>query len=109
MSQPLPYKDLKFSDISIDDVLKTSDENYEGYILEVDLVFPEAIHEKLKEFPPCPENISPKLEWLSEFQKSLLRGKRKDDKIRIATCPKLVPHLFEHKQYCIHYRNLKIN
>ena len=38
MSQPLPYKDHKFSDISIDDVLKTSDDNDEGYILEVDLI-----------------------------------------------------------------------
>ena len=28
--------------------------------------------DKLKEFPPCPENISPELDWLSEFQKQLI-------------------------------------
>ena len=34
MSQHLPYKDLKFSNITLDEVLETSDENDEGYILE---------------------------------------------------------------------------
>ena len=68
MSQHLPYKDLKFSNITLDEVLETSDENDEGYILEIDLIFPKEIQDKLKEFPPCPENISPELDWLSEFQ-----------------------------------------
>ena len=27
--------------------------------------------------------------------------------MRISKCPKLVPHFYEHKNYCIHYRNLK--
>ena len=48
MSQPIPYKDLTFSENSIDDVCKTSDDNDEGYMLEVDWVFPEHIHEQLK-------------------------------------------------------------
>ena len=114
MSQPLPFKNLQFSDVDIDTVLNTSDESETGYIIEVDLTFPEEIHDKLKEFPPCPENVAPGLDWLSDFQKELLKekqdDKRKTDKetpLRVSKCAKLVPHLFEHKNYCIHYRNLK--
>ena len=103
MSQSLPYKDLKFSSTSLE-VLE-ADENDEGYILEIDLRFPENIQDKLKEFPLCPENISPELNWLSEFQKQLLE--KNNNKMRVSKCPKLVPHFFEHESYCIHYRNLK--
>jgi len=106
MSQSLPYKDLKFSNISLDEVLETSDENDEGYILEIDLRFPDEIHDKLKEFPPCPENVSPDLSWLSDFQKQLILEKN-NNKMRISKCAKLIPHFHEHKNYCIHYRNLK--
>ena len=72
MVQPLPYSNIKFDAVSIDDVLNTSDDNDVGYIVECDLIFPEEIHDLVKEFPPCPENTSPKLEWLSEFQIKVL-------------------------------------
>jgi hypothetical protein len=35
------------------------------------LRIPEEIHEDLKEFPPCAENICPKAKWMSDFQKQL--------------------------------------
>ena len=68
--------------------------------------FPEEIHDKIKEFPPCPENVCPKLEWLSDFQKQLILEKN-NGKMRIPKCEKLIPHLYEHKNYCIRYKNLK--
>jgi hypothetical protein len=61
MSQSLPYKNIKFdTNISIEDVLKTSDDDEVGYIIELDLLVPknEKLHDKLKEFPPCPENMA---------------------------------------------------
>jgi hypothetical protein len=63
-------------------------------------------HDKLKEFPPCPENISPSLNWLSDFQKQLIL-ETNNNKMRISYCPKLIPHFHEHENHCIHYRNLK--
>ena len=72
-------------------------------IVECDLIFPKEIHEKLKEYPPCPENICPKAEWMSDFQKQLLQT----NNLKVSKCPKLIPHLYEHKNYCIHYRNFK--
>ena len=69
MSQLLPYKNLEFSNVNIEDVLKTSDENEVGYILEVDLHIPEELHDKLEEFPPCPEIMTPSVDLFSDYQK----------------------------------------
>ena len=41
-------------------ILKESNNNETGDILEVDLTFPEEKHEKLREFPICPENTTVK-------------------------------------------------
>jgi hypothetical protein len=104
MSEPLPYNNLQFiMNYSLDDILNAADNNEIGYILEVDLSFPEHIHDKLREFPPCPENTDIKEEWLSDYQKNLM----KQLNIKGSHCDKLVPHLYDHKNYVIHYRNLK--
>ena len=72
MVQPLPYADLKFNDnISLRQILNTPDEASTGYIVEVDFEFPRLLHDKLKQFVPCPEAIAPKAEWFSEFQLEL--------------------------------------
>ena len=104
MSQYLPYKNLALNkDIGIDEILKTGDEADVGYIIECDLEFPKEIHDKLKEFPPCPETLAPSAEMLSKYQKTLIEK----DNIKVGGCAKLVPHLMKHEKYCIHYRNLK--
>ena len=80
MSQHLPFKGLQFVDTDINTILNTSDTSSTGYIVEVDLRFPKEIHDKLKEFPPCPENMAPGLDWLSDFLKQLLKEKQDDKK-----------------------------
>jgi hypothetical protein len=70
MSQSLPYKDPEFSNFDIDDVLNTNDDNDEGYILEIDLHIPEDIHDKLQEFPPCPEIMTPDVNMFSDYRKN---------------------------------------
>ena len=104
MSQYLPYKNISLnSEIDIDTILKTDDNSKYGYIVECDLEFPQEIHDKLKEFPPCPESIAPTKEMLSEFQKKMAEKSN----VKVGSCSKLVPHLMKHEKYCIHYRNLK--
>lgn len=62
MSQPLPYKNFKFlSENEIlnftDDFIKKLEVHSEiGYILEVDLDYPEQIHDIHLDYPFCPEN-----------------------------------------------------
>ena len=104
MSQYLPYRNIALTkDVDIDTILKTDDNSKVGYIVECDLEFPIEIHDKLKEFPPCPETFAPTKEMLSQYQHSLIEK----DNIKVGGCSKLIPHLMKHEKYCIHYRNLK--
>ena len=104
MRQVLPYKGLKFNTtIDLEGILNTSDNNQIGYYVECDLEYPEELHDKFKEYPPCPESLTAKEEWLSDFQKDIM----KQNKMKHSKRSKLIPHLMKHEKYVAHYRNLK--
>ena len=46
----------------------------QGYIVEVDLIYPENIHESTKSFPLCPENLNIHYGMLSPYQKKCLKN-----------------------------------
>ena len=103
MCQHLPYSDIKLNnDILFDDVVNTPDESDIGYMVEVDLSFPKAIHELLKQFVPCPENIIPKTEWFNEYQNEVQALTNANTKNH-----KLVAHFYDRKNYTLHYCNLE--
>ncbi|KAJ8915329.1 hypothetical protein NQ315_008213 [Exocentrus adspersus] len=58
MSQSLPYGGFKWVDPNID-VLSIGDESSKGYILEVDLEYPNHLHDAHKDLPFCPEHSAP--------------------------------------------------
>jgi hypothetical protein len=108
MIQPLPYAGLEFdTNTTLEQILETADDHEYGYNVEVDFHFPIDTHDKLKQFPPAPENLTPDIEWFSEFQRKLGEEKEIIGNGKYHGSNKLVPHLFEHKNYVIHYRNLK--
>ena len=47
LQYPLPLKDFELvEDISLDEILKTEDEGYIGFLVEVDLEYPDELHDK---------------------------------------------------------------
>ncbi|KAK5647553.1 hypothetical protein RI129_002445 [Pyrocoelia pectoralis] len=66
-------------------VLDVSDESKTGYALEVDLEYPQHLHDLHNDMPFCPESIIP------PHSKN----------------PKLIPNLNNKEKYVIHYRALK--
>ena len=57
MSQYLPYDDIKFDkNVTLEEILNTEDDSQIGYFVEVDLIYPDNIKEKTKNFPYCPMN-----------------------------------------------------
>ena len=60
MTQSLSYKGFKWvEDVSDSDFFMVADDSFTGYILEVDLEYPEEIHDMHKDLPFCPEHQAP--------------------------------------------------
>ena len=115
--QYLPIGEFKWVKINLEDVLNTPDDSNIGYSLEVDLHYPDNLHEKHNEYPLAPEKIRPPL--LSEYQKDMLRAElhsqhptwsdmqvEKNIDSR-QTLPKLIPNLKDKTKYVVDYRLLK--
>ncbi|KAJ8981439.1 hypothetical protein NQ317_015641 [Molorchus minor] len=85
MSQYLPYGGFEFVDCENFDILSVPDDSPFGYILEVDLNYPNNLHDLHRDLPLCPEHRTPPNSKLS----------------------KLMTTLYDKKRYIIHYRNLK--
>ena len=102
---PLPLKDFHMdSNTQLSEVLSTSNDSSVGYILEVDLEYPDALHTLHKDFPLAPTKEKVENGSLSNYQLSLLQ---KFDQKRIVT-RKLVQTLGPKKNYTLHYITLKL-
>ena len=75
----------------------------EGYILEVDLEYPEDLHVAYNAYPPAPERMVVEKRWMSEYQRSLLGVGVAQTEVE-----KLVPNLRNKSRYVLHYQNLQL-
>lgn len=90
MSQSLPiakFEWLSDQEIETLDISTITSDSEDGYVFEVDLTYPNDLHDLHNDLPFCPENIVPP------------NGKSK--------LPKLIPNLQNKTKYIIHYRNLQ--
>ena len=104
MVQSLPYdnfKWLKKEEIRNFDVTTVPDDGPIGYILEVDLDYPEELHKDTSHncYPLAPEKMT--IEDASDYTKCL------GEKLNVRPSAKLVSTLYPKKNYVVHYRNLK--
>ena len=101
---PLPLKDFEIvEEISLEDNLNTDDEGDIGYIVEVDLHYPDDLHDKHSDFPLISdkEPVDPieLSEYQSELKTALNVSNSKIKKLR-QTCHSKM-------NYVTHYRILK--
>ncbi|KYN11002.1 hypothetical protein ALC57_16854 [Trachymyrmex cornetzi] len=86
MCQPLPYAEFRWiKDVVNFDARAIAPDSPTGYILEVDLEYPQHLNDQHIDLPFCPTRDKPP-------------GKRED---------KLLATLYEKQRYIIHYRNLQ--
>ena len=107
MSQYLPVGDFKWvpeKDLQTLDVMAVEDEADIGYFLEVDLDYPEALHDLHSDYPLAPEKMLIEREMLSPYQ----QGLKEDLGYKPAKVEKLVPNLWNKHNYVLHYRTLKL-
>jgi len=105
MSKPLPKRGFKWKRVlpSEEEILEKEETAENGWILEVDLEYPEELHEEHNNFPLAPEKKVVKKEWMSGYQKRLI----KDLELKPPDCNKLLLTLQDKKNYVVHYRNLQ--
>ena len=74
-----------------------------GYILDVDLEYPQELHDIHNDYPLAPEKINIPKEWLSDYSLEIANAHN----ITTRTVKILVPNLINKNNYVIHYRNLQ--
>ena len=104
LQYPMPLKDFELvEDVSLEEILQTKDEGDIGFLVEVDLEYPDELHNKHADYPLVPDKESIDPLELSDFQTSL----RNTLKLTASKAKKLRQTFHPKKNYVLHYRNLK--
>ena len=106
MSQYLPtgnFKWLSQNQIEKTNLGKYTENSTKGLILEVDLEYPQELHDLHNDYPLGPEKIKVAKDMLSDYCKKIA------DKFNISSglVHKLIPTLNDKEKYILHYRNLQ--
>ena len=108
MTQKLPYGGFKWIDLTLEEAIDliqntTTDDNVER-IYEVDLEYPEELHDDHSDYPLAPEKLKIKKDMYSIYQLELA------EKIgnNLTEYEKLVPNLMNKEKYVIHGQLLKL-
>lgn len=94
MIQSLPVGDFKWmdgKDIQSFNVMSVEDDADIGYFLEVDLKYPNDLHDLHSDYPLAPENMSISHEMLSPYQQQL----KEDLGYKPSKVEKLAPNLWD--------------
>jgi hypothetical protein len=82
-------------------VLESSDNNENGYIVEVDLNYPPELYDHHNEYPLAPAKMKVTESILSPYAKKLLD----DLDLKGTSTEKLIPNLNSKEKYVVHYQN----
>ena len=106
MSEYLSYGGFKWVNVNnevVNRVLNKGNNSLHGYFLEVDLDYPEELHDEHNDLPMAPEKIKVLEEMVAPIQ---LEIKNNYD-FKVGITNKLIPNLLPKKNNVVHYRNLK--
>ena len=106
MSGYLPYGGFKWvKDVDNFNVNSISENSSTGCILEIDLKYPDELHELHNDYPLAPEKRAIPYEMLPNYCKKIAD----EYGIKVGDVKKLIPNLGDKNNYVIHYRNLQLN
>jgi len=101
MLQNLGHSEFKFlEDFSHIDFATVSDDSPIGYFLEVDLIYPQHLHEAHSDYPLSPTPLNITFEMLSKFQQTLRPQFKESRKL----CPNFLPQY----KILLHYKAFQL-
>ena len=107
MSQYLPYSEFKWlnqKEIDRFDVYSIGEKSSIGYILEVDLNYPDDLLKLHNDYALAPEKLEISQNMLSKYCCNIAD----EYGIKIGGINNLVPNLGNKSKYVVHYRNLQL-
>ena len=105
MSEYLPFGRFKWlKHVDGFDVMSVSEKSPIGYFLQVDLEYPDELHELHNNYPLAPEKLAVSSDMLSKYCKEI------SDKyeIKIGDVKKLIPNLDNKTKFVLHHKNLQL-
>ena len=106
MSGYLPY--FKFEwlrNVDEFDVMSINEKSSIGCLLEVDLKYPDKLHELHNDYPLAPEKLAVSSHMLSKYCKKIADK----HEIKVGDVKKLIPNLCSKTNCEVHYRNLQLH
>ena len=103
MSDYLPYGKFNWlKNVDGFDVISISEKSPIGYFLEIDLEYPDELHELYNDYPLAPEKFAVSSNMLSKYCKKIA------DKyeIKVGDVKKLILNVGNKTKYVLHYKNL---
>ena len=105
MNEYLPYGGFKWlENIDNFDIMSINDKSPIVYFLEVDLEYPEELHELHNDFPLAPEKRTVSNDMLSKCCKQITD----EYKIKVGDVKKLITNLGNKTKSAVYYRNLQL-
>ena len=105
MGKYLPYEKSEWvktlMSLMLCQLIKKSDV---GYFLEVDLEYPNELHELHNDYPLAPEKLAVSNNMLSAYYKKIAD----EYGIKVGKVKKIIPNLNNKTKYVLHYRNLQL-
>ena len=96
------FKRLSEEEIKVFDLDSIPENSLIGYVLEVDLKYPEELHDTHNDYPLCPEKIEVSYDMLSKYCKDIVDRYG----IKVGGVKKFIPNLSNKVKYSVHYKNL---
>ena len=105
MSEYLPYEQFEWlKNVDKLDVNSINEKSEIGYFLEVDLEYPDELHELHNDYPLAPKKPVVSSDMLSKYCKNIAD----EYDIKVGDVKKLIPSLRNKTKYVLHYRNLQL-
>jgi hypothetical protein len=104
MSHKLPIGNFKWVDMGLNELINYDVEGSKGLYVKCDLTYPRELHDLHNNYPLAPESRIINKNELSPYQvnQTIMHEEKHNDKIK-----KLVPNLYDKKDYICHIKNLQ--
>ena len=105
ISEYLPYGEfISLKNVDEFDVMSINEKSEIGYFLEVDLEYPDELHELHNDYALVPEKLVVTCDMLPKYCQKILD----EYEIKVGDVKKLISNLRNKTKYVLHYRNLQL-